>query len=346
MPRRTVATLATVSASITAVLGPGARAQRERRPGHPLRRHGRRRDGAHRPVRAGRASPARSPARSSLGNAIVAAGREPGGRPRSGPWTAARRGGRLPRRHRHHRRRPRRARLRRLRPLPQEHAERIGDGPAQGIHHNRQLPLRRENDRRGQRGRRARARSASTGRRRSRATSAAPAPTTPMSTTPSSTARSRCGTARPAASCAAARSAAGRRSPGTSAASSSDPNGHLDGCASGGYWGRDVSITNTTGGVTVDDNIIDGQLIATANDPAAQVAANNRIRGGVVGQQARTADARAAQAKRQVNGPPRNAPRPAGRRRCGRRPRRGGPASPDRRIRIGSPVLTIHRERR
>jgi len=76
------------------------------------------------------------------------------------------------------------------------------------------------------------------------------------------------------------------------------PNGHLDGCASGGYWGRDVSITNTTGGVIVDDNIIDGQLIATANDPAAQVATNNRIRGGVVGQQARTADARAAQVKR------------------------------------------------
>jgi len=63
------------------------------------------------------------------------------------------------------------------------------------------------------------------------------------------------------------------------------PNGHLDGCASGGYWGRDVSITNTTGGVTVDDNIIDGQLTTTANNPAARVAANNRIRGGIVGQQ-------------------------------------------------------------
>ncbi|MEV6601114.1 hypothetical protein AB0M36_30315 [Actinoplanes sp. NPDC051346] len=64
------------------------------------------------------------------------------------------------------------------------------------------------------------------------------------------------------------------------------PHGSLDGCASGGYWGRDVSITNTTGGVTVDDTIIDGQLTLTANNPVARVATNNRIRGGVVGEQA------------------------------------------------------------
>jgi hypothetical protein len=67
------------------------------------------------------------------------------------------------------------------------------------------------------------------------------------------------------------------------------PNGNLDGCASGGYWGRDVSVTNTTGGVTVDDNIIDGKLTTTANSPAARVAANNRIRGGVAGDQAPSA---------------------------------------------------------
>jgi hypothetical protein len=64
------------------------------------------------------------------------------------------------------------------------------------------------------------------------------------------------------------------------------PNGNLDGCASGGYWGRDVSITNTAGGVTVDDNIIDGKLTTTGNSPAARVAANNRIRGGIAGEQA------------------------------------------------------------
>ncbi|MGC4853504.1 hypothetical protein ACLQ24_08925 [Micromonospora sp. DT4] len=64
------------------------------------------------------------------------------------------------------------------------------------------------------------------------------------------------------------------------------PNGALDSCASGGYWGTDVSVSSTTGGVTVDDNIIDGQLTVTGNNPAAQVAANNRIRGGVTGDQA------------------------------------------------------------
>lgn len=69
------------------------------------------------------------------------------------------------------------------------------------------------------------------------------------------------------------------------------PNGTLDGCASGGYWGRDVSVTNTTGGVTVDDNIIDGKLTVNANTPVAVVAANNRIRGGVAGERAAAAAA-------------------------------------------------------
>ncbi|MEU7922440.1 hypothetical protein ACGFIP_27960 [Micromonospora zamorensis] len=72
------------------------------------------------------------------------------------------------------------------------------------------------------------------------------------------------------------------------------PNGALDSCASGGYWGGDVSITSTTGGVTVDDNIINGQLTVTGNDPVAQVAANNRIRGGVTGDQAAATTNRAA----------------------------------------------------
>jgi hypothetical protein len=71
------------------------------------------------------------------------------------------------------------------------------------------------------------------------------------------------------------------------------PNGTLDGCASGGYWGRDVSITNTTGGVSLDDNIINGQLQVSSNNPAAHVAANNRIRGGVIGEQAPAAASRA-----------------------------------------------------
>jgi hypothetical protein len=60
------------------------------------------------------------------------------------------------------------------------------------------------------------------------------------------------------------------------------PNGPLDSCASGGFWGKDVSVTSTTGGVTVDDNIIDGTLTATGNTPVATIADNNRIRRGIV----------------------------------------------------------------
>jgi hypothetical protein len=80
------------------------------------------------------------------------------------------------------------------------------------------------------------------------------------------------------------------------------PNGALDSCASGGYFGRDVSITNTTGKVTVDDTIINGQLQVSGNNPAAQVAANNRIRGGVVGE---TSPAGAAAKSRALAATPR-----------------------------------------
>jgi hypothetical protein len=45
--------------------------------------------------------------------------------------------------------------------------------------------------------------------------------------------------------------------------------------------------------VSLDDNIINGQLQVSSNNPAAQVAANNRIRGGVVGEQAPAAASRA-----------------------------------------------------
>jgi hypothetical protein len=73
------------------------------------------------------------------------------------------------------------------------------------------------------------------------------------------------------------------------------PNGGLDGCASGGYFGRDVSITNTTGGVSVEDTIIDGSLTVNSNNPAARVGADNRIRGGVITAQAAGAGTAAAQ---------------------------------------------------
>ncbi|ALG10252.1 hypothetical protein AOZ06_28170 [Kibdelosporangium phytohabitans] len=78
------------------------------------------------------------------------------------------------------------------------------------------------------------------------------------------------------------------------------PNGGLDSCASGGYFARDVNINNTTGKSSVDDTIINGKLELSANNPVAQLAANNRIRGGVVGESASPAAARGlAAAERQ-----------------------------------------------
>lgn len=90
------------------------------------------------------------------------------------------------------------------------------------------------------------------------------------------------------------------------------PNGSLDGCASGGYWGRDVSISNTSGGVSLDDNIINGGLQLAANTPVAAVAANNRIRGGVTGDRAAASAARArASSERPTTGDDRAAARTA-----------------------------------
>jgi hypothetical protein len=75
------------------------------------------------------------------------------------------------------------------------------------------------------------------------------------------------------------------------------PNGGLDSCASGGYFARDVVISNTTGRSSLDDNIINGKLELTANAPASEVAANNRIRGGIVGDHSDPAAARSAAAE-------------------------------------------------
>lgn len=78
------------------------------------------------------------------------------------------------------------------------------------------------------------------------------------------------------------------------------PDGSLDSCASGGYFGREVGISNTTGAVTVDDTIIDGALHLAGNTPVARVTAGNRIRGGVQGPHTATVAAmrRAAPAPR------------------------------------------------
>ncbi|SDD45444.1 hypothetical protein [Auraticoccus monumenti] len=55
-------------------------------------------------------------------------------------------------------------------------------------------------------------------------------------------------------------------------------------CEGTSYWGDDVSVTGNTGGVYVDNNIVNGDLALTGNDPVAQVGANNRVRGDVSGE--------------------------------------------------------------
>jgi hypothetical protein len=76
------------------------------------------------------------------------------------------------------------------------------------------------------------------------------------------------------------------------------PNGGLDSSASGGYFARDVGISNTTGGrTTLDDNVVNGSLVLTANNPVAEVADNNRIRNGVVGERTAPTTAKAASAE-------------------------------------------------
>lgn len=80
------------------------------------------------------------------------------------------------------------------------------------------------------------------------------------------------------------------------------PNGSLDGCASGGYWARDVSVTSTTGPVRIDDNIMNSKLIFDANNPPATVAPNNRIRGGITGDHQAPAEARALADASRVSG--------------------------------------------
>jgi hypothetical protein len=70
------------------------------------------------------------------------------------------------------------------------------------------------------------------------------------------------------------------------------PNGGLDSCASGGYFARDVVVSNTTGRSSLDDNIINGKLELTANSPATEVAANNKVRLGITGEHTDPAAAR------------------------------------------------------
>jgi hypothetical protein len=55
-------------------------------------------------------------------------------------------------------------------------------------------------------------------------------------------------------------------------------------CRGGSYWGADVTVAFTTGGVFADNNVVDGNLTLRDNDPVALVGPNNVIRGDIIGE--------------------------------------------------------------
>ena len=54
-------------------------------------------------------------------------------------------------------------------------------------------------------------------------------------------------------------------------------------CEGASYWGGNVRVDANTGGVVIDENIINGTLQLADNTPTAQVGDNNRVRGGING---------------------------------------------------------------
>lgn len=54
-------------------------------------------------------------------------------------------------------------------------------------------------------------------------------------------------------------------------------------CDGASYWGADVQVDGNTGGVVIDENIINGALTLADNTPTAQVGDNNLVRGGISG---------------------------------------------------------------
>jgi hypothetical protein len=55
-------------------------------------------------------------------------------------------------------------------------------------------------------------------------------------------------------------------------------------CEGGTYWGGDVAVRDTQGGVLLDHNIVDGDLILRDNDPVASFGPSNLVRGDVLGE--------------------------------------------------------------
>lgn len=54
-------------------------------------------------------------------------------------------------------------------------------------------------------------------------------------------------------------------------------------CAGGSYWGDNVTVNGSTGGVYVDNSIVNGDLTLRNNDPVAQVGDNAMVRGEIRG---------------------------------------------------------------
>ena len=54
-------------------------------------------------------------------------------------------------------------------------------------------------------------------------------------------------------------------------------------CDGVSYWGDNVRVDANTGGVVIDDNIVNGTLRLDDNTPTAQVGENNQARGGING---------------------------------------------------------------
>ncbi len=59
--------------------------------------------------------------------------------------------------------------------------------------------------------------------------------------------------------------------------------GPLTDCGSGSYWGRNVTVTGNTGGVAMDNNIVNGSVTLTGNAPIAQLGDRNMVRGEITG---------------------------------------------------------------
>jgi len=60
--------------------------------------------------------------------------------------------------------------------------------------------------------------------------------------------------------------------------------GPVEVCDSASFWGGDVTISNNMAEITVDQNIVAGDLTGEGNDPAPTVGEGNRVRGELGGQ--------------------------------------------------------------